>query len=59
MRNRKFGAAEAARWDRRGEVLDAVNKLLEKKPDRDEWDDQDWRRYRYALAISRRIEKLN
>jgi hypothetical protein len=59
MRNRKLGATEAACWDRRGAVLDAVNTQLAKRPDRDDWDEKDWRRFRYALAISRRMEKLN
>lgn len=59
MRNRKLDTVQASHWERRGDVLDAVNKLLKEKPDQDDWDEREWRCFNYAMAISRRIEKLN
>ena len=45
-------------WQRRAEALAAGSLLLEHKPDREQWTRRDRRVYVYALAISRRIEKL-
>ncbi|MEZ5923784.1 MAG: hypothetical protein R3D57_05305 [Hyphomicrobiaceae bacterium] len=46
-------------WDRRANALDAGFKLMEKKPDEKAWTDNDWRLWRYALAVSKRLERLN
>ncbi len=45
-------------WTRRANALAAGSILLTEKPDRSQWTRDDRRVYYYALAISRRIEKL-
>lgn len=60
MRNRKLDTVQASHWQPCCDVLDCVlNKLLKEKPDQDDWDEREWRCFNYAMAISRRIEKLN
>jgi hypothetical protein len=46
-------------WDRRANALEAGFKLMEKKPDDRAWTEGDRRLWRYALAVSKRLERLN
>lgn len=46
-------------WLRRVDALKAGSVLLAEKPDRALWSDRDVRIWRYAAAISRRMERLN
>lgn len=46
-------------WDRRANALEAGFKLMEKKPDDRAWSEDDKRLWRYALAVSKRLERLN
>lgn len=46
-------------WDRRANALEAGFKLMEKKPDDRAWSEGDKRLWRYALAVSKRLERLN
>ena len=46
-------------WDRRANALEAGFKLMEKKPDDRVWTPNDWRLWRYAIAVSKRLERLN
>lgn len=46
-------------WDRRANALEAGFKLMEKKPDDRVWTSNDWRLWRYAIAVSKRLERLN
>ena len=48
-----------ALWIRRGDALKKSSKLLEKKPDREEWTPEERRVFLYASAVSRRLEKLH
>lgn len=59
LRGRKLDEGAATRWNRRGDALDAGTKLLSEKPDMDEWTEHDRRVWRYAIAVSRRIEKIH
>ena len=46
-------------WDRRAEILEAGHVLLQEKPDPGKWTEEDRRLWRYASAISARLDKLN
>lgn len=46
-------------WDRRASALEAGFQLMEKKPDDRAWTDGDKRLWRYAIAVSKRLERLN
>lgn len=59
LKSRTLEPTAAAVWDRRGDILAAGYALMCDKPDRSEWDRQDHRLWRYAMAISRRLEKLH
>lgn len=48
-----------ALWNRRALALKESSSLLADKPDQDDWTDGEYRMWRYATAISRRLEKLN
>jgi len=59
IKDRKLPPEAAARWTRRSEALEAGTILISTKPDRDEWTQVEARLFRYAMAISRRMEKLH
>jgi hypothetical protein len=59
LRGRKLETEAAARWNKRGDAMEAGTKLMCDKPDPDEWTDEDRRLWRYALAVSRRLEKIH
>jgi hypothetical protein len=59
LRGRKLEDEAAALWNRRGDALDAGTRLLTEKPDREWWTREDYRVWRYAMAVSRRIEKIH
>jgi hypothetical protein len=46
-------------WDKRASALEAGFKLMEIKPDEKAWTPNDWRLWRYAIAVSKRLERLN
>ncbi len=46
-------------WLRRVDALKAGSILLAQKPDRRRWSRAELRVWRYATAISRRMERLN
>lgn len=46
-------------WDRRADALEAGTVLLNTKPNHRDWSREEWRIWRYALAISRRLDKLH
>ena len=49
---------EAAWWDRRSQALAEGTALMTDKPDTDTWTRDEWRLWLYALAIGRRLERL-
>ncbi len=58
MKDRKLAPEAEARWTRRSEALEAGAVLVSNKPDRDSWTLEDHRLFRYAMAVSRRMDKL-
>ncbi|MFM1814610.1 MAG: hypothetical protein RLZ98_1305 [Pseudomonadota bacterium] len=46
-------------WDKRAEVLEAGHMLMQEKPDPEQWTEEERRIWRYATAISARLDKLN
>lgn len=58
MKDRKFAPEAAARWTRRSEALEAGTILLSSKPDRELWTHEDLRLFRYAMAVTQRMDKL-
>ena len=59
LKGRKLDDDASTLWNRRGDALDAGTRLLNEKPDTEAWTHQDRRVWRYALAVSRRIEKIH
>jgi len=59
MMGRKLEGEAAVRWNRRGDALEAGSRLMSVKPDPAEWTDEERRLWRYALAVSRRLEKIH
>lgn len=59
LKGRKLDDDAMARWNRRGDALDAGTRLLTEKPDTEAWTQEDRRVWRYAMAVSRRIEKIH
>jgi hypothetical protein len=59
LRDRKLGDEAVERWNKRSEALEAGSKLMTNKPDPDEWTHEDRRLWRYAMAVSRRLEKIH
>lgn len=47
-----------ALWSKRAHALRASTNLLTIKPNRELWSDREYRLWRYATAISHRIDKL-
>jgi hypothetical protein len=59
LRGRKLDDDAVNRWNKRGDALEAGSRLMADKPDADEWTAQDRKLWRYALAVSRRLEKIH
>ncbi len=59
LRGRKLDDDAVHRWNRRGDALEAGSRLIADKPDTDEWTQRDYKLWRYALAVSRRLEKIH
>ncbi len=59
MMGRKLEDDAAARWSKRGNALEAGSRLMSDKPDPCDWTDEERRLWRYALAVSRRLEKIH
>lgn len=47
-----------ALWSRRANALRASSSLLADKPNWESWTDREYRIWRYATAISHRLDKL-
>jgi hypothetical protein len=45
-------------WERRSEALAAGNALMDEKPDVEDWTDKERRLWFYALAIGKRLDRL-
>lgn len=58
MKDRKLSPEATAWWTKRSEALEAGTVLLSSKPDRKQWTSEDRRLFRYAMAVSRRMDKL-
>jgi hypothetical protein len=58
IRNPHSSASALALWNQRAHALRAGTDLLTVKPDRENWTDREFRLWRYATAISHRLEKL-
>lgn len=58
-KDRKLSGAARVLWTRRADALKAGTTLMVTKPDRDRWTDDELRVWRYAMAISRRMERLH
>jgi hypothetical protein len=59
LRGRKLDDGAVNRWNKRGDALEAGSRLMADKPDTEEWTPQDYKLWRYALAVSRRLEKIH
>lgn len=47
-----------ALWSKRADALRASTDLLADKPNSEQWTDHEFRIWRYATAISHRLDKL-
>ena len=59
LKGRKLEEDAVVRWNKRDDALDAGSRLMSDKPDPDEWTHADYKLWRYALAVSRRLEKIH
>lgn len=59
FKNRKVTPEAEVLWVKRADALAAGSLLLDDKPDREQWTQREFRTWVYAMAISRRLEKLN
>ena len=57
-KDRTASPAAVRLWSRRADALEAGTVLLRDNPDRTSWSAEQRRLMRYALAVSRRLEKL-
>lgn len=55
---RNLSPEAEALWERRANALAAGSGLMSIKPDPDDWTREEQRKWLYALAISRRLGKL-
>lgn len=58
LRKAPTSSEAAAVWTRRAHALKAGRMLLTDKPDRNLWTHHEFRIWRYATAISHRLDKL-
>lgn len=58
-KDRKMTGSARVLWSKRADALKAGTVLMATKPDRDGWTDDEFRLWRYAMAISRRMERLH
>jgi hypothetical protein len=58
IRNPQTSPTAVALWNQRADALRAGSVLLADKPDRTNWTNREFRIWRYATAISHRLEKL-
>lgn len=58
-KSRKSSRGAVELWNKRADALRAGSLLLAEKPDRDEWTAHELRTWRYASAISRRLNRLH
>lgn len=59
LKTRKTSPEAVELWTRRADALKAGTMLVSEKPDREEWTQHDVRTWRYAAAISRRMNRLH
>ena len=59
LKGRKLTPRAAEGWGRRADALEAGTVLMSEKPDEDDWTKKEFRAWRYAMAVSRRLEKLH
>ncbi len=59
LKSRKSSPEAVELWTRRADALKAGTLLVSEKPDREEWTPDDIRVWRYAAAISRRMNRLH
>jgi hypothetical protein len=59
LRDRMTSPEARELWARRVDALKEGTLLVSAKPNREEWTDEDYRIWRYASAISRRIGRLH
>lgn len=58
IRNPNTSPAAVALWSKRAHAMKEGTDLLTDKPNREQWSDQELRIWRYATAISHRLDKL-
>lgn len=58
IRKPNTSPAAVALWSKRAHALRAGTVLLADKPNREQWNDDEFRIWRYATAISHRLDKL-
>ena len=59
IKDRRMTGSARVLWTRRADALKAGTNLVVAKPDRDGWTEDEFRVWRYAMAISRRMERLH
>ena len=59
LRGRKSKPEALVLWSRRADALKAGSILLSEKPEREYWTHEEYRVWRYARAISRRMDRLH
>jgi hypothetical protein len=59
LRGRKSKPEAVVLWTRRADALKAGSILLTEKPDREVWTHEEVRIWRYARAISSRMDRMH
>lgn len=59
LKSRKTAPEAVELWTRRADALKAGTMLVSEKPDREDWTADEVRTWRYAAAISRRMNRLH
>lgn len=58
LKDRRHAQGAVALWNKRADALKAGSLLVYEKPDREEWTSGELRTWKYASAISRRLDRL-
>lgn len=59
LRGRIQAREAVALWSKRADALKEGTDLVTEKPDREDWTARDLRKWRYATAIRRRLDRLH
>lgn len=59
LKGTNMNATAAALWERRNAALERSAALMDEKPDIADWTRQERRTWLYAMAIGRRLERMN